>query len=77
MTVWAPLVAGALLAIGELVFSRGRIVWSAAAGLGGVLAAAIVLAVAQAHVGRSVILTLGGTATAVAALGLVRVLARR
>jgi FtsH-binding integral membrane protein len=77
MTVWVPLLAGALLTITELVFSGRRMVWSMGAGLGGIFVAAIVLAVAQAHAGRSVLLTLAGTAAAVGALGLVRVLARR
>lgn len=77
MTIWVPLLAGGLLAIAELAFSRGRVAWSAIVGLGGVVVGAIVLAAAEPNVGRSVPLTLAGTAAAVGALAIVRALARR
>lgn len=82
MSAVVPPIAGALLALAELAFSLlqpasepplglgQRIVWAAAAGFGGVLVSALVLLAAAPHVGRSLLLTIGGTLAGLVAVGL-------
>jgi len=78
MSGFVPLIAGGLLALAELGFSfgkrderdsrsrvLGRLAWAAAAGLGGIFVAALVLIAATANVARSVLMTVAGTAAAV------------
>lgn len=80
-----PLIAGGLLALTELAFSfrrsaelsgssiLARLTWAAAAGLGGTVAAALVLLAATVDVARSPLATLAGTA---AAVGVITILSR-
>jgi hypothetical protein len=77
MTAVIPLIAGGLLGLTELGLSFGqsagdassgilsRLAWAAAAGLGGTAASALVLLAATAHVTRSLLMTVAGTAAAV------------
>jgi hypothetical protein len=85
MSAAVPLIAGAALGLSELGFSflqaagnprlgmLRRLAWSAAAGIGGVIAAALVLLAATAQVARSLPTTIAGT---VAAVAVVAVLSR-
>lgn len=82
MSSSVPLIAGSALFLAELAFSvlqpasdpkpgaLQRIVWAAAAGLGGVVVAALVLLAATPHVGRSLLVTVAGTVAALIAVGL-------
>ena len=82
MSGFVPLIAGGVLALAELAFSfrsrdedqragtLGQLAWAAAAGLGGIFVAALVLLIATANVARSVPMTLIGTAAAVTVVAL-------
>ena len=79
MSSGVPFIAGAALALAELAFSflqpvgeRGlrRLAWAAAAGFAGVLVSALVLLAATPNVGRSLVLTIVGTAAALIVIGL-------
>lgn len=83
------LIAGGLLALAELAFSAlqppgepgvgllRRLVLAAAAGLGGVCVSALVLLASTPHVGRSLLLTIGGTLAAVVVIGTLSRLSQR
>ena len=80
MSAATPLIAGGVLAVAELVFSLlrregdpkpaalHRIVCAAGAAAGAVVVSALVLLAATAHVGRSLPMTIAGTAAAVIAV---------
>jgi hypothetical protein len=80
--VTAPLVAGGVFVAAEGVFlaaergtepkpeARREIAWLVAAGLGAIAVSALVLVVATAPVGRSLLVTIIGTVSAVAVVGL-------
>ena len=82
MSSLVPFIAGGALALAELAFSVfepagksgvggfRRLVWAAAAGLGGVLVSALVLLAAMPHVGRSLLLTVAGTLAGLVVIGL-------
>jgi hypothetical protein len=82
MSSATPLIAGALLALAELLFSvlqpagepapgpLRRIASGVAEGLGGVLVSALVLLAATPHVGRSLLLTIVGTLAGLLAISL-------
>ncbi len=84
--VTAPLVAGGLFVAGEGVFlaaARGAVPkadpsraagWLTAAGLGAIASSALVLLLATVAIGRSLLVTIVGTA---AAVGVVALLSRR
>jgi hypothetical protein len=77
-----PLFAGAAVGLAELAFTLlgrvgeprvpllRRLAWPMCVGLGGIVVSALVLLVASFHVGRSVGVTILGTAAAVAAVAL-------
>jgi hypothetical protein len=89
MSSSVPLIAGGLLALAELAFSAlqpagepgpgllRRLVSAAAAGLGGVCVSALVLLAAMPHVGRSLLLTIGGTLAALVVIGTLSRLSQR
>ena len=89
MSVALPLLAGGLLALAELLFSASqpagepgpeplrRVAWAACVGLGGIVASALVLLAATTHVGRSLPMTIAGTAAAVSAVALLSRARRR
>ena len=81
MSSSVPLIAGGGLALAELAFSvlpagepalglLPRLAWAAVAGFGGVLVSSLVLLAAAPHVGRSLLLTIGGTLAGLATIWL-------
>ena len=82
MSSSVPLIAGGGLALAELAFSvlqpagepalglLPRLAWAAVAGFGGVLVSSLVLLAAAPHVGRSLMLTIGGTLAGLATIWL-------
>jgi len=76
-TFLVPAIAAALLLCAEaLTGPRRDPAWLTGVGIAAVAIAAVVMLAATATVGRSVALTVAGTAAAVAAVGLVRLLLR-
>ena len=70
-----PLLAAALLVLGELVFpSRRDPAWLVGVAAAALAISAVVLLAATAHVGRSLALTVTGTVAAVAAVAVFRLL---
>lgn len=77
-TFLVPAIAAALLVSAEaLLGPRRDAAWFAGLALAAVVVASVVLLAATVPVGRSVGLTIAGTAAAVAAIGLVRFLLGR
>lgn len=77
-TLLVPVIAAALLVAGEAIAGPRRDpAWLGAAAFGAVVVSIVVLLTATIAVGRSVALTVAGMAAAVAAVWLVRYLARR
>ena len=83
MTEAVPLIAGGLLALAELCFAiglpgeppasrvLGRLAWALGAGVAGTVVSSLVLLAATAHVRRSLLMTVAGTAAAVIAVALI------